>query len=111
MFVMFQDIEDCIMSLQPVKSMEEGINPSSLFRCPYCPNNYKNHMSLHLLKLHVKKVHRISCVENFTCPKCLEPVFDSPTVAEVDQKENQKIRTECDDPNIINQGLLICLIK
>ena len=108
MFIMLQDIDDCIMSLQPVESMEEGIK-ENLFRCPYCPNNYKNHMSLHLLKLHVKRVHRISCVENFTCPKCLRPVFDSPTVAELGQKDNQNIRTECDDPNIINQGMLIYL--
>ena len=84
------------MSLQPVKAIENEINSSSLIRCPYCPNNYKNHMSIQLLKLHVKKVHRISCVESFTCPKCFQPVFDSdaPNVMERDQKEAQNIRKE-----------------
>ena len=94
------------MSLQPVKSLEDAVSSACLYRCPYCPNNFENHMSLHLLKLHIKKVHRISCVESFTCPKCLQPVFESPVLEDV-HKGNQSSIKECDDPNIANQGIVI----
>ena len=74
-------------------------------------------MSLNLLKLHVKKVHRISCVDNFTCPKCLQAVFDSPAESVEGYKEDQNVIKDCgDDQNMINQGiiidmkLLICMI-
>ena len=95
------------MSLQPVKSqLEDTANLTSLYRCPYCPNSFENHMSLHLFKLHVKKVHRMSCMDSFTCPKCLQPVFESPVSEDVN-KENPTSIKECEDQNIINQGMAI----
>ena len=113
----FQEIDECILSLQPVKSqMEDVVVPSNLYRCPYCPNSFNNNMSLNLLKLHVKKVHRISCVDNFTCPKCLQAVFDSPAESVDGYKEDQNVIKDSGDQNMINQGiiidikLLICMI-
>ena len=106
--LIFQEIDECILSLQPVKrQMEDVVVPSNLYRCPYCPNSFNNNMSLNLLKLHVKKVHRISCVENFTCPKCLQVVFDSPAESVEGYKEDQNVIKDCGDQNMINQGIII----
>ena len=60
-------------------------------------------MTLHVLKLHMIKMHRIQCVESFTCPKCNTRVLDSScsddATVSIDTKENL-------DPNIANQGNL-----
>ena len=68
-------------------------------------------MSLNLLKLHVKKVHRISCVENFTCPKCLQAVFDSPAEIVDGYKEDRNVIKDCGDQNMTNQGIIIHITR
>ena len=85
------------MSLQPVKTVVENTASNNVFRCPYCPSEFENHMTLQILKLHVKKVHRISCVEDFMCPKCLQPIFESPDTTDSGIKETL-------DHNMLNQG-------
>ena len=89
------------MSLEPMQNNKEDDTSSTLFKCPYCPISFQNHMTLHVLKLHMMKVHRIQCVESFTCPKCKHRVLDSSSsddaTVSIDTKENI-------DPNIANQG-------
>ena len=90
------------MSLQPLKSIEEEHSTvQNNVKCPYCPNNFENNMTLQVFKLHVKKVHRISCVDNFTCPKCLQPIFD-PTNRDADHNAEENV-----DHNIINRGSIM----
>ena len=67
-------------------------------------------MTLHVLKLHVKKVHRISCVKDFVCPKCNNQVFSSQQ--NNDDQSGEVINAENDyensvhvqDKNLMNQG-------
>ena len=86
------------MSLEPIQNNEKDDTSSILFKCPYCPRSFQNNMTLHVLNLHMMKVHRIQCVESFTCPKCKHRVLDSgDATVSIDTKENI-------DPNIANQG-------
>ena len=89
------------MSLEPIQNNEEDDTSRILFKCPYCPRSFQNNMTLHVLNLHMMKVHRIQCVESFTCPKCNTRVLDSScsddATVSIDTKENL-------DPNIANQG-------
>ena len=89
------------MSLQPVKAIVENTASNNVFQCPYCPSEFENHMTLQILKLHVKKVHRISCVEDFMCPKCMQTIFESPETVDKDMESGIK---EPLDHNMLNQG-------
>lgn len=62
-------------------------------------------MTLNVLKLHIRKVHRISLVDDFVCPKCTQPVFapatnDDSVDAEVEANESIV------DRNLMNQGYI-----
>ena len=94
------------MSLQPVKTVVENTASNNVFQCPYCPSDFENHMTLQILKLHVKKVHRISCVEDFMCPKCLQPIFESPDTTDKGMESGMK---ETLDHNMLNQGKFLQL--
>ena len=90
------------MSLEPVNTAKEGNSDNSSFKCPYCPNDFENNMTLQVLKLHVKKVHRISCVEDFVCPKCTQPIFN-PSNTDVKENDNET-KENIEDRNVLNQG-------
>ena len=91
------------MSLRPLKSVEEDSTANNNFKCPYCPHDFENNMTLELLKLHVKRVHRISCVESFACPKCMQQIFD-PTAKDADNSAKENV-----DHNITNQGTILVI--
>ena len=91
------------MSLEPIQSTNEDTSNNKCFKCPYCPKNSEN-MTHTLLKLHVKKVHRISCVEEFVCPKCTQSVFD-PSINDVHEIDD--IKENLEDRNMSNHGITL----
>ena len=61
-------------------------------------------MTVNVLKLHIRKVHRISCVDDFICPKCTQPVFTPPSNDNVDA--NVEADESILDRNLMNQGYI-----
>ena len=62
-------------------------------------------MTVNVLKLHIRKVHRISCVDDFICPKCTHPVFSPPSNDDNDDA-NAESNESILDRNLMNQGCI-----
>ena len=62
-------------------------------------------MTVNVLKLHIRKVHRISCVDDFICPKCTHPVFSPPSNDDNDDA-NAESNENILDRNLMNQGCI-----
>ena len=62
-------------------------------------------MTVNVLKLHIRKVHRISCVDDFICPNCTHPVFSPPSNDDNDDA-NAESNESILDRNLMNQGCI-----